>query len=80
MSEKSKALVYNSLVMFKKLICIQRRNIEQEKVVLEKGSKFEAKLCKFKGAAHWVMDAAHRAGMVHWATLHNVKNTLSWCI
>jgi len=49
MSEKSKALVYNSLVMFKEIICIQRRKIEQEKVVLEKGSKFEAKLCKFKG-------------------------------
>ncbi len=52
MSKKSKSLVYNSLVMFKELICIQRRNIEQEKVVLEKGSKFEAKLCKFKGAVH----------------------------
>ena len=39
----------NSLVMFKKLICIQRRNNEQERVVLEIRSKFEGKLGKVQG-------------------------------
>lgn len=63
--------------MFKELICIQRRNIEQEKVVLEKGSKFEAKLCKFNGATHWVRGTTHRSGALHWIGLHSVKNTLA---
>ena len=63
--------------MFKELICIQRRNIEQNKVVLEKGSKFQEKLCKFKGAAHWVRGAAHSSGTAHWAGLYSVKNTLA---
>ena len=63
--------------MFKELIRIQRRKIEQEKAVLEKGRKIVAKLCKFRGAVHWVVGAAHRAGVVHWATLHSAKNTLA---
>jgi len=77
MNEKSKFLVYNSLVMFRELVFIQRRHIEKEKVMLEKGSNLIEKLCKSKGVVHWVRGAAHREGMVHWVDLHSVKNTLA---
>ena len=39
----------NLLIIFKEIIGIQRRKNEQEKFVLEKGSEFEGKLCKFQG-------------------------------